>query len=89
MAENEDGKPPPMTCTLRWARDPADDRMHALAPNDLALAAARGHAETLCGHRLPTGLTVEDCPSGALCLPCVIGVTSEMDDPGRFGAWTV
>jgi hypothetical protein len=31
------------------------------------------------------GLAIQDVPSGALCLPCVIGVTADMEDPGRMG----
>lgn len=69
-----------------WARDPHDGRLHACEPADVLLATSRGHAECLCGHQLPVDVGLEDGPSGALCLPCVIGVTAEMDDPGRMGA---
>lgn len=71
---------------MHWARCPTDGRLHAIEPTDTEQAPARGYAEALCGHRLPTGgLAVQDVPSGALCLPCVIGVTADMPDPGRMG----
>ncbi|MGQ0717363.1 MAG: hypothetical protein ACT4NP_08610 [Pseudonocardiales bacterium] len=53
---------------------------------DTERAGTRGYAEALCAHRLPAeDLAVQDVPSGALCLPCVIGVTADMPDPGRMG----
>jgi len=70
---------------MRWARDRHDGRLHACEPADVALAASRGYAECLCGRHLPADVGLEDGPSGALCLPCVIGVTAEMADPGRIG----
>jgi hypothetical protein len=76
-----------MTCpTVRWARCPFDGRLHAVDHGDVELTSVRGYAEALCGHRVPRDdLTFEDVPSGALCLPCVIGVTSDLPDPGRIG----
>ncbi len=59
--------------------------LHAIKPTDTEQAAARNDAEALCGHRLPEGLEVQDVPSVALCLPCVIGITADMPDPGRMG----
>ncbi len=71
---------------MHWARCPTEGRVHAIEPTDTEQAAGRGYAEALCGHRLPAeGLAVQDVPSGALCLPCVIGVTADMPDPGRMG----
>ena len=49
------------------------------------LAPVRGHIEALCGHRLPVDAGIEPGPSGALCMPCVVGVTSDAPGPGRFG----
>jgi hypothetical protein len=71
---------------MHWMRCPTDGRLHAIAPTDTEQAVARGYAEALCGHRLSAeGLAVQDVPSGALCLPCVIGVTADMEDPGPMG----
>ena len=69
-----------------WARCPDDGRLHVLESVDVASAALRGYSECLCGHRLPAeGLAIEDGPTGALCLPCMIGITAELPDPGRMG----
>ena len=71
---------------MHWMRCPTEGLLHAIAPTDSEQAVARGYAEALCGHQLPAeDLTVHDVPSGALCLPCVIGVTADMQDPGRMG----
>lgn len=78
------GSQPDPTRT-RWARCPDDGRLHAVDRLDAELAPVRGYTEALCGHRLPIDVATEDGPSGALCLPCVVGVTSEAPDPGRFG----
>jgi hypothetical protein len=62
---------------LRWARCPDDGRLHLLQPVGVDLAAASGHAQAVCGHRVPAqGLTINGVPSGALCMACVIGATS-------------
>ncbi|MGB8994240.1 MAG: hypothetical protein WCC65_02890 [Pseudonocardiaceae bacterium] len=62
---------------LRWARCPDDGRLHLLQPAGVNLAAASGHAQALCGHRVPVqGLTINGVPSGALCMACVMGATS-------------
>jgi hypothetical protein len=71
---------------MHWARCPIDGRLHALEPTDTEQAVARGHAAAVCQHRLPAeGLVVQDVPSGALCMPCVMVVTADMPDPGRMG----
>jgi hypothetical protein len=71
---------------MYWARCATDGRLHAITPTNTAQAAARGYAEALGGHRMPAeGLAVQDVPSGALCLPCIIGVTADMEDPGPMG----
>jgi hypothetical protein len=71
---------------MHWARCPTDGLLHAIAPTDTAQAMTRGYAETLCEHQLPAeGLTLQDTPSGALCLPCVIGVTADIQDPDPMG----
>jgi hypothetical protein len=62
---------------LRWARCPDDGRLHLLQPAGVDLAAASGHGQAVCGHRVPAqGLTINGVPSGALCMACVIGATS-------------
>jgi hypothetical protein len=62
---------------LRWARCLDDGRLHLLKPAGVDLAATSGHAEALCGQRVPAqGLTINGAPSGALCMACVIGATS-------------
>jgi hypothetical protein len=71
--------------TVRWARCLVDGRLHAIDRGDVALTSVRGYAEALCGHRVPTAdVAFEDVPSGALCMPCVIGVASDLPDPGGF-----
>jgi hypothetical protein len=74
-----------MLGVTRWAREVFDGRLHAVASVDMGLAEVRGYAEAQCGHRLPADVDSEDGPSGELCLPCVIGVTSDLEDPGRMG----
>jgi hypothetical protein len=56
---------------------------------DVELAPVRGYTEALCSHQLPLDAATEDGPSGALCLPCVVGMTSDAPDPGRFGGWAL
>lgn len=67
--------------SLRWARDQYDGRLHALASVDVLLAETRGYAECRCEHRLPADIDLEAGPSGALCLPCVVGVAADVPDP--------
>lgn len=76
-----------MSCpVVRWARCPHDDHLHAVDRRDAELTSVRGYAEALCGHTIPAdGLTFQEAPSGALCMPCVVGVTSDLPDPGRMG----
>jgi len=62
---------------LRWALCPDDGCLHLLKPAGVDLAATSGHAEALCGQRVPAqGLTINGAPSGALCMACVIGAAS-------------
>ncbi len=71
---------------VRWARCVHDGRLHAVDRRNAELTSARGYAEALCGHTIAAdGLAFEDAPSGALCMPCVIGVASDLPDPGRMG----
>jgi hypothetical protein len=71
---------------MHWARCPTEGLLHAIAPTDTAQAVTRGYAKTLCSHQLSAeDLILQDVPSGALCLPCVIGVTADIEDPGRMG----
>lgn len=53
---------------LRWARDPHDSRLHTVASVDVLLAKSRGYIECLCEHSLPADVSLEDRPSGLLCL---------------------
>jgi hypothetical protein len=56
-----------------------EGRLHLLTPADV-VAAARGNAQTLCGHCLPAeGLTITNA-GGALCLTCVAGITATSAD---------
>ena len=67
----------PRVDQLRWARCPEDGRLHLLQPAGVDLAATSGHADAVCGHRVPAqGLTINGVPAGALCMACVIGATS-------------
>ena len=60
----------------RWAHCPVDERLHLLASVDVVLAATPGHAQALCGRRIPTeGLTLGG-PSRALCVSCIAAATS-------------
>lgn len=60
---------------VRWARCVHDGRLHAVDCRDAELTSARGYAEALCGHTIAAdGLVFEDAPSGALCMPCVMGL---------------
>jgi hypothetical protein len=70
---------------LRWARCPDDGRLHALAAVDVDRAGAQGYAETLCGHRLPADVAIEDDPAAPLCLPCVVGAVPDLRSPGQLG----
>jgi len=71
---------------MHWARCPTDGLLHAIAPIDAKRAVARGYAETLCDHHLPVEvLVMQDVPPSSLCLPCVIGATADIPDPGRMG----
>lgn len=71
---------------LRWARCPEDGCLHLLQSADVALVAARGHAQALCGYRIPVqGLTITSVRSGALCMACITGATSETSGPNRRG----
>lgn len=63
---------------LRWARDPDDGRLHALAPGDVHLAGSRGYTECLCRHKLAPDVIFEPGPSGKWCLPCVIGAAPDL-----------
>lgn len=83
------GSQPDPLMRTRWARCPVDGRLHAAEPADALLAATRGYLECLCGQRLPADVPLVDGPSGALCPPCVVGVTSETENPGRFGGWAL
>lgn len=83
------GDQPDPTTRTRWSRCPDDGRLHAVDRLDIELAPVRGYTEALCGYRLPSDVVTEPGPSGALCLPCVVGVTSEAPDPGRFGGWAL
>ncbi len=71
---------------VRWARCPHNGRHHAVRPLDADRMPALGYAETLCGHTIRgEGLTFQDTSSGALCVACVVGVTSDLPDPGQTG----
>lgn len=78
--------PIPPVGGLRWARDPHDGHLRSVRVSDLLLAQSRGYTGCWCGHKLPADVATEDRPSGALCLPCVIGVTAGMTDPGHWDA---
>ncbi len=74
---------------IRWALHPGDEHCHAVAPGDLRKSGTCGYAEALCGARVPgAGLESAERPWGVLCLPCAIGATADLPDPGRMGtAW--
>jgi hypothetical protein len=69
---------------MLWAVHPEDEHYHAVAAGDLNRSETLGYAETLCGAHLPdAGLESAERPRGVLCLPCVIGATTDLPDPGR------
>jgi len=77
QSDSSDQVDKPSVEQLRWARSPDDGRLHLLQSAGVDLAAASGHAQAICGHRVPAqGLTINGVPSGALCMACVIGATS-------------
>ncbi len=68
---------------LRWARCPDEGRLHLLEPADVAAATTQGHAQAVCGRRIPAdGLTITSDLSGALCMSCVVGAAFQ-DGPPR------
>ncbi|MGH3533463.1 MAG: hypothetical protein ACRDQG_01940 [Pseudonocardiaceae bacterium] len=71
--------PDPHPRTQRWARDPTDGRLHALAPKGLTPTPDQPTG-CRCGHTLPTDIAPEDHPSGELCLPCVISLVTNPPD---------
>jgi hypothetical protein len=71
---------------MLWAIHPGNEHCHAVAPSDLNKSETLGYAETLCGAHLPDAeLEIADRPWGVVCLPCVIGATADLPDPGRMG----
>ncbi len=71
---------------MLWAVHPGDERCHAIAPCDLDKSETLGYAEALCGVQLPNaGLEPLTVPTALVCLPCVIGATADLPDPGRMG----
>jgi hypothetical protein len=71
---------------MLWALHPEDPHTHAILPDDLSRSPALGYAEALCGTQVPdAGLKTADRPWGVLCLPCAIGATADLPDPGRTG----
>lgn len=71
---------------LRWALHPGDEHCHAVEPGDFRKSGTRGYTEALCGAHLPsTELESADRPWGVLCIPCAIGATADLPDPGRMG----
>lgn len=63
---------------MLWTLSPADERTHAVVIGDV---------ETLCGVPLPAGDARTSRPWGDLCMPCVIGATADLPDPGPGGAF--
>ncbi|MGH3697795.1 MAG: hypothetical protein ACRDRX_28085 [Pseudonocardiaceae bacterium] len=63
---------------MLWALCAADKRIHAVVIGDV---------ESLCGVPLPEGDAGLSRPWGDLCLPCVIGATADLPDPGPGGAF--
>lgn len=62
---------------LRWGRCPDDGQLHLVQPGAVALAAASGYAQALCGHQIVAeGLTIDSVASGALCMACVTAATA-------------
>lgn len=56
---------------LRWARCPADQRLHLLSAGEVATAGSDGHGQAACGRLIPAaGLTIESPPEG-FCVGCL------------------
>lgn len=65
---------------------PGRRALSAIAPRDLDKSETLGYAEALCGVQLPdAGLEPLTVPTALVCLPCVIGATADLPDPGRMG----
>ncbi|MGH3915178.1 MAG: DUF4190 domain-containing protein [Pseudonocardiaceae bacterium] len=63
-----------------WGRRPSDNRLHAVAPGDIALAAERGFTEALCGQQLPVGVELLSGPDGGpVCGACHLGATADLE----------
>lgn len=63
--------------TIFWTLNPADERTHAVTLGD---------PEALCGVVLPPGEARLNWPWGMLCVPCAIGATADLPDPGSVGS---
>lgn len=50
----------------RWARCPADQRLHLLSADEVATAGGEGHGRAACGRLIPAaGLTIDSPPTGS------------------------
>jgi hypothetical protein len=63
---------------LFWTANPADERTHAVVLGDV---------ESLCGVPLPIGQVRMNRPWGVVCIPCAIGATADVPDPGPGGGF--
>lgn len=67
-----------MIAPVTWGRSGYDGRCHAFPTT----AEDRPFVEALCTHTLPTELlSPMPGPAGALCMPCVTVVASELPEP--------
>lgn len=61
-----------------WMLSPTDERINAVVLDNV---------QALCGVALPAGQERRDRPWGNLCMPCVIGATADLPDPGPGGSF--
>lgn len=66
-----------------WGRRPRDNRLHAVAPKDIAPAAVRGYTEALCGQQLPVGVELlSELDDGPVRVACHLGATADLGPSG-------
>jgi hypothetical protein len=61
-----------------WTLNPTDKRTHAVVLGDV---------EALCGVVFSAMHVRRNRPWGDLCMPCVIGATADLPDPGPGGGF--
>ncbi|MGH3978182.1 MAG: hypothetical protein ACRDRZ_04145 [Pseudonocardiaceae bacterium] len=70
---------------LRWGRCPHDHQVHAFPA---AAPASTRHAQTRCGHTVPTdAIELTPGPEQTLCLACAGLIGEQLAGSGREFGW--